>query len=268
MSSILEEIVARRRERLEEEKARLPLAEIRARLADLEDRPRDFARALRGERVRVIAEIKRRSPSQGMLNELVDPRFVAQDYAAAGAAAISVLTEPDYFAGEGFHVRRARGWMPLPVLRKDFLVDEYQLYESRLLRADAVLLIVRALSEGQLRAYLRLCGELGLEALVETHDEQELAVALAAGARVVGINNRNLDTLEVSLETTERLASGVPPERVVVSESGIHTPQDVERVAAAGADAILVGTALMRDPDPGPRLRALTRIPASRERRG
>jgi indole-3-glycerol phosphate synthase len=269
--SILDEIVARRRERLEEEQARLPLKEIQARLRDLtslRSAPRSFVHMLTGDKVRVIAEIKRRSPSEGVLAPpWLDPRTLAQDYAGSGAAAISVLTERDYFDGDGFYLRRAREGMPLPVLRKDFLVDEYQIYESRLLLADAVLLIVSILTEGQLRALLMLTRELGMEALVEAHDEWEIETALQAGAKVVGINNRDLQTMQASLETTERLAGLVPLDNVLVSESGIHNVADVERLAAAGVDAVLVGTALMRAEDPGRALVPLTKVKSNRRAR-
>ncbi len=269
--SLLDEIVARRRERLEEEQALLPLKEIQARLRDLTDlrsAPRSFVHMLTGERVRVIAEIKRRSPSEGLLAPpWLDPRTLAQDYAGSGAAAISVLTEQDYFDGDGFYLRRAREGMPLPVLRKDFIVDEYQIYESRLLLADAVLLIVSILTEGQLRALLMLTRELGMEALVEAHDEWEIETALQAGAKVVGINNRDLQTMQTSLETTERLAPLVPLDNILVSESGINSVAEVERLAAAGVDAVLVGTALMRAEDPGRALVPLTKVKSRREAR-
>jgi indole-3-glycerol phosphate synthase len=158
--------------------------------------------------------------------------------------------------------------MPLPVLRKDFIVDEYQVYEARLLLADAVLLIADALSEGELRALLMVTRELEMEALVETHDEAAIEKALYAGAQVVGINNRDLGTMQVTLTTTERLARRVPLEKVLVSESGVKTVEDVERLAAAGVDGVLVGTSLMRAEDPGRALRGLTQVPARRERRG
>ena len=265
--NILDEIVARRRERLAEEQAALPLGEVQARLRDLDDTPRPFAASLRGPQVRVIAEIKRSSPSQGQMVELLDPRAVAQDYAGGGAAAISVLTEQDHFGGEAHYLRRARRAMALPVLRKDFLVDEYQLYESRLLLADAVLLIVRVLAPEQLRDYLALARELGMDALVETHDAAEVEAALDARAQVIGINNRDLDSLEISLGVTAQLASRVPRDRVLVSESGIRSAADVERVAASGADAVLVGGHLMMAAEPAHALRALTRIASSRGER-
>jgi indole-3-glycerol phosphate synthase len=265
--NILDEIVARRRERLAQEQAALPLAEIQARLRGLEDRPRPFAAVLRGPTVRVIAEIKRASPSQGQMVEFLDPRTLAQDYAGSGAAALSVLTEQDYFQGESHSLRRARRAMALPVLRKDFLTDAYQLYESRLLLADAVLLIARVLSPGQLADYLALTRQLGMEALVETHNAAEIETALGAGARVIGLNNRDLNTLETSLEVTERLAALVPPERTLVSESGIHCAADVERLAAVGVEAILVGGHLMQSEDPGRALRELVGIASNPEAR-
>jgi indole-3-glycerol phosphate synthase len=268
--TILDQIIEKRRERLEEEKVLLPLAEIKTRLvarSGLKQAPRSFAQMLRGERVRVIAEIKRRSPSEGELAELLDPRALAQDYSGSGAAAISVITERDYFDGDPLYLRRARAGMPLPVLRKDFIVDEYQVYEARLLLADAVLLIADVLSEGELRALLMVTRELGMEALVETHDEAAIEKALFAGALVVGINNRDLATMQVTLENTERLASRVPLEKVLVSESGIKTVEDVERVARAGVDAVLVGTTLMRAEDPGRALRGLTQVRSRRETR-
>ncbi len=265
--SILDEIVARRRERLEEEKQALPLAEVQARLADQQDRIRNFPMALRGEKVRVIAEIKRASPSEGELNLLFDPRFLAQDYAGGGAAAISVLTERDYFAGEAVHLVRARKYMPLPVLRKDFIVDAYQVYHSRLIRADALLLIATVLDAYELEDLLALTHELGMYALVETHDESDMLKALACGARIVGINNRDLKTMKTDLGQTERLAGMVPAERILVSESGIHGREDVERLAAAGVDAVLVGTMLVKSDKPGILLRQLVGVPADPNRR-
>lgn len=268
--SVLDEIIERRRERLEQEKAILPLGEIQARLArmtGLRQQPRNFLQMLTGERIRVIAEIKRRSPSEGVLRELFDPRNLAQDYAGSGAAAISVITEQDYFDGDPLYLRRARSGMPLPVLRKDFIVDEYQVYEARMLLADAVLLIADVLSAGQLRALLMVTRELGMEALVEAHDEGALETALRAGAKVVGINNRDLTTMQVDLATTERLARQVPLDNILVSESGVKTVEDVERLAQAGVDAVLVGTSLMRAEEPGWALRPLTRVPSRRESR-
>jgi len=260
--TVLDEIIARRRESLEARRRELSLAEIQAALADLDDAPRDFATALRGPCVRVIAEIKFRSPSRGVLTARRDPGAIAAEYEAGGAAALSVLTEPDYFGGRPDYVNKARQATSLPALRKDFVVDEYQLYESRLLGADALLLIVSALSDMQLAEYLGVTRGLGMSALVETHNAEEIGRALASGARALGINNRDLRTMKVSLATTERLARLVPPDVVLVSESGILSPTDLERVAEAGANAVLVGTHLMQDPHPGQALLPLTQIPA------
>ncbi len=265
--TILDEIMARRRERLEEEKQACPLAEVQARLADRRDRVRNFPAALRGEKVRVIAEVKRASPSEGELNLLFDPRFLAQDYAGGGAAAISVLTERDYFAGEPVHLVRARKYMPLPVLRKDFIFDPYQVYHSRLLGADALLLIATVLDAYELEDLLALTHELGMYALVETHDETDMLKALASGARVIGINNRDLKAMKTDLAQTERLARMVPEQRVLVSESGLHGREDLERVAAAGVDAVLIGTMLVKSDYPGLVLRQLVEVPAEPGRR-
>jgi indole-3-glycerol phosphate synthase len=265
--TILDEIVAKRRARLAEEQAALPLAELQARLADVTDRPRNFRAALRGPFVRVIAEIKRASPSEGAIADLFDPRALAQDYAGGGAAAISVLTEEEYFQGCLLYLRRARSYMALPVIRKDFLTDPYQLLEARLWHADAVLLIATVLEANQLQDLLDLTHELGMEALVETHDEDDMYKALSVGAPVIGINNRNLKTMQIDLAQTERLARLVPPETILVSESGLHGLEDIERVATAGVDAVLIGTMLMKSDQPGSVLRQLIGVPAQPSRR-
>lgn len=265
--TILDEIVAKRQERLAAEKAALPLSEIKARLGDRRDTVRNFRAALRGPFVRVIAEIKRASPSEGMMREIFDPREIAQDYAGGGAAAISVLTEQDYFDGDLLYLRRARSYMALPVMRKDFLTDSYQIYQSRLWHADALLLIATILEPDQLQDLLRLTRELGMEALVETHDEDDLFKALGAGAQVIGVNNRNLKTMQIDLAQTERLARLVPPEIVLVSESGIHGKPDIERLSCSGIDAVLIGTMLMRSDAPGSLLRQLIDVPAEPSRR-
>jgi indole-3-glycerol phosphate synthase len=265
--TILDEIVAKRKQRLAGEQDRLPLSEIHARLQDAPDRVRDFPQALRGSFVRVIAEIKRASPSEGELGLVSDPRFLAQDYAGGGAAALSVLTEQDYFQGEAVHLTRARKFVPLPVLRKDFIVDPYQVYHSRLIGADALLLIATVLDDHELRDLLALTHALGMNALVETHDEYDMVRALYCGARVVGINNRNLKTMHTDLAQTEKLARMVPVDRLLVSESGIHGREDIARVAAAGVDAVLVGTMLVKSEEPGLLLRTLVEVPADAERR-
>lgn len=210
-----------------------------------------FEKALRqAPRAAVIAEIKRKSPSKGFLDRDLDPSVIAADYAEGGASALSVLTEPAFFNGSLEDLARARAGCKLPLLRKDFIVDEYQLFEARVSGASAVLLIVAALTPRELGALLRQARALSLDALVEVHDEEELYVALDAGATLVGINNRDLKTFEVDLAVTETLApKAVKAGTLVVAESGIQTPEDVKRLAAAGAGAFLVGESLVRAGD-------------------
>jgi indole-3-glycerol phosphate synthase len=209
--------------------------------------------------VNVIAEFKRRSPSRGTLRDDLPPASAAQAYESAGAAALSVLTEPEFFGGTLDDLRQARAATTLPVLRKDFVVDPYQVWEAWIAGADAVLLIVAALSGPEMRALFDTAREAGIDALVEVHDEDELVRALEAGAVLVGVNNRDLRTLEVSLETSLALASRIPDDVVAVAESGIRTGEDVRRLRSAGFDAFLVGEHLMTAPDPGEALRGLLR---------
>lgn len=268
-ATILDKIVADRRARVAELKAKVPLAELRARIAD-NDQPRNFEAMLRGTQVRVIAEIKRASPSHGTFSQIFDPRILAQEYSGNGAAAISCVTEPDYFDGDDFLVHRARSYMPLPVLRKDFIVDEYQVHESRAIEADAILLIVAILDDLNLRLLMQLAHDLGMGVLVEAHTAAEIERALEAGAPVIGINNRDLRTMRIDLGHTESLAELVPQTTTLVSESGIQSRADVERLAECGVDAVLVGSALMRSEDPGRALRPLTTVgvqPGKRPRR-
>lgn len=208
-------------------------------------------------RVRLIAEIKRASPSKGPIRPDLDPSAYAQAYARGGAAALSVLTDGPFFGGSLDDLIAARNAVSLPVLRKDFLVSDYQILEARAAGADAVLLIVRAVSPGFLRDALALCDALGLAALVEVHDEAELETALACGARIVGVNNRNLKSFETSLETSVRLRSLIPEDRIMVAESGIRGRTDVERLVSAGIVNFLVGESLVRAPDPESAVRAL-----------
>ncbi len=265
LPDILREIIAHKRAELE--RARAPLAELRAAALDA-PLARDFAAALCGDDVRVIAEIKRASPSEGAIREQdFDPAAIASGYEIAGAAALSVLTDGRYFGGHLDHLRAARAAVEIPVLRKDFVIDERQVIEARAAGADAVLLIVAVLDGGRLAELLTLARELGMAALVEAHDQAEVEAALAMGARVIGVNNRDLRSFAVDLATTERLAAMVPADRVLVAESGVHTRADVERLAAAGADAVLVGTTLMRADDPGEALEELTGVEAARDRR-
>ena len=219
---------------------------------------RPFAEALvRPGRVNVIAEHKRRSPSRGAIREDLVPADVARGYEKAGAAAISVLTDEPFFGGRMAHLEEVRRATALPVLRKDFVLDPWQVWEARAAGADAVLLIVAALTDAELRSLLGVAREAGLDALVEVHDRSELDRALAAGSRIVGVNNRDLKTLAVSLETALSLAPAIPDDVVAVAESGIRTSADLVRLREAGFDAFLVGERLMAAPDPGEALKRL-----------
>jgi indole-3-glycerol phosphate synthase len=253
--AVLEEIIASGRQRLAETRRRTSLDYWQQAAAARVER-RDFARALPGEGtsgggLSVIAELKRASPNRGLLCPDYRPQAIAEAYAAAGAAALSVLTEPRYFKGSLEDLQQARGAVSLPVLRKDFILDDYQVYESAAVGADAVLLIVAALGDQELRNLIQLCEGLRLAALVEVHDEEELDRAVAAGARIIGVNNRNLRTMEVKVETSFRLKEKIPAGCLSVSESGIRTAEDVRKLAAAGFDAVLIGERLMTAPDPG-----------------
>ena len=196
--------------------------------------------------VSFICEIKKASPSRGVIAEDFPYLRIAQEYVSAGADAISVLTEPEYFQGEGRYLTEISREVPLPVLRKDFIIDEYQIYEAKLMGADAVLLICSLLDTAVIRDYLRLCSELGMSALVEAHSEEEISSALEAGARVIGVNNRDLKTFEVNLQNSICLRSLVPQNIIFVAESGIQSPGDIATLQAAGVDAVLIGETLMR----------------------
>lgn len=207
--------------------------------------------------VAIIAEIKRKSPSKGILARAVEPALLASQYESGGAGAISVLTDSRYFSGSADDLVEARSNTNLPVLRKDFIVDEFQVYESRVIGADAILLIVAALSPGELSHLHRLARDIGLEVLVEVHDEKEMEIATAAGAQIIGINNRNLKTFEISLSTTVRLSRLIPTDVVGVSESGVTCHDDIARLAALGVDAALVGEKIMTAGNPEIAIREL-----------
>lgn len=251
--NVLERILEKKREELEARKRR-----------GLFFRPfweaprRDLARALKEARPAVIAEIKRASPSKGLLCPDFDPRRLARAYRRGGAAALSVITDEPFFQGSLEYLAAVRAEVDLPLLRKDFLLDPVQLEEARAFGADAVLLIVAALPPEELRELLLYARRLELSALVEVHDEEELETALSAGAQIIGINNRNLRTFEVSVETTLRLLPRIPPGRVVVSESGLSDPETLKLLARAGATAFLIGEALVTAPDPETRLKTFT----------
>ncbi|ABI57589.1 indole-3-glycerol phosphate synthase TrpC [Alkalilimnicola ehrlichii MLHE-1] len=257
---ILKKILARKAEEVDERQARLPLEKLSARAAEA-DPPRGFARALADRvatgRAAVIAEIKRASPSQGVIRDPYDPATIARGYEAAGAACLSVLTDCDFFQGDDEHLRVARAACGLPVLRKDFIIDPWQVLEARMLGADCVLLIAAALDDGRMAELHDLAGSLGMDVLVEVHDADELARAARLKPRLLGINNRDLRTFETRLETTLDLLHQVPAGSLLVTESGIHTPADVARMRAAGVDAFLVGEAFMRSPQPGDALQEL-----------
>ena len=257
---ILARILERKREEIAEGARAVPVAEMRRRAADAAA-PRGFRAALEariGEgRPAVIAEIKRASPSRGVIRRDFDPSRVAAGYERGGAAALSVLTDRDFFQGAPDHLREARAATALPALRKDFLVDPWQVHEARAMGADCVLLIVAALDDDRLRELAELAGELGLDTLVEVHDEAELDRALRIPAPLIGINNRDLRTFETTLATTRRLAPRVPEDRRTVTESGIASRDDVAGLRADGVHAFLVGEAFMSAPDPGERLAAL-----------
>lgn len=245
---ILDDIIAHKRSEVSEAKAHIPLEKLRKNIAP--HKPETFAKAISVTgRTCLIAEVKKASPSRGLLRADFNPSELARIYTENGASAISVLTDARYFQGSISHLKQAKTAAHLPVLRKDFVIDEYQLWESAAIGADAVLLIVAALSEIQLREYVRVASEVGLDVLVEIHDERQLDIALEAGARIIGINNRDLRTFRTDLRVTLQLAPEVPRGNIIVSESGIHTRDDVRKVAEAGVNAILVGEALVTSAD-------------------
>jgi indole-3-glycerol phosphate synthase len=255
-TTILDEIIHRKRDEVAQLKLACPAECVQAE-ATLAPPPRDLVAALRAPGVSLIAEAKKASPSKGLIREDFDAVALAREYEAHGAAAISVLTDEHFFQGNLDYLRAVCRNVGLPVLRKDFVLDPYQVYEARAAGADAVLLIVAALDDGDLAALHRLVQQLGMTALVEVHDETELERALKIGPQVVGVNNRNLHTFEVDLETTARLRALIPADVVLVSESGVHIRADVARLAAIGADAMLVGEALVRAADVGYKVRQL-----------
>ncbi len=253
---ILDEILTHKRGEVAEAKRRTPLSELKKRVKARS--AGSFAAAIRaGERVRLIAEIKKASPSKGLLLADFDPADLARIYAENGAAALSVLTDRRFFLGDNSYVRIAKEVSCLPVLRKEFIVDEYQLWQSAVLEADAVLLIAAALEASELRDYVRTSQEIGLDALVEVHDAQQLEAAVAAEAQIIGINNRDLRNFHTDIRVSLKLAPQAPEEAILVSESGIRTADDVRRLREAGVDAILVGEALVTSADIPGKMREL-----------
>lgn len=265
MTDILDKIVAVKREEVAAAAKRKSLAAVRF---DAESRvlTRDFVGAMRGKiaagQAAVIAEIKKGSPSKGVLREDFIPADIAQSYAEFGAACLSVLTDQQFFQGCVDFLKQARASCQLPVLRKDFMVDAYQIYESRAMGADAILLIAACLDDAQMKDFEQIARSLDMAVLVEVHDAAELERALKLKTPLVGVNNRNLKTFEVSLDTTLTLMRDIPKDRLLVCESGIHTRDDVLRMGAAGVNAFLVGEAFMRAKEPGEALAALFDMPA------
>jgi indole-3-glycerol phosphate synthase len=257
---ILQKILARKAEEVAERRSRTPLEELR-RSAEEADAPRGFVRALRNKvesgAAAVIAEIKKASPSKGVMRPDFRPADIARSYAGHGAACLSVLTDRDFFQGSEAYLQEARSACSLPVLRKDFMIDPYQVFEARAIGADCILLIVAALRDGTMRELSDVAIDLGMDVLVEVHDASELERALRLDLPLIGINNRNLRTFETRLDTTLDLLERIPPGRLVVTESGIHTPEDVSLMRRHGVNTFLVGEAFMTAEDPGLRLQAL-----------
>jgi indole-3-glycerol phosphate synthase len=252
----LNDLLANKEAEIRHKKMLLPLEALRK-----QEYPplRNFRSALQGRGISIIAEMKRKSPSGGPIRKNLNPIETARTYEAASAAAVSVLTDRDYFGGSEDDVSMVKSGCRLPVLRKEFIIDEYQIFESRLIGADAILLIVRILPKEKLRGFLETAGSLGLDCLVETRSEREIEMALEAGAKIVGVNNRDLDTLSTDLNTSLRLASRIPEDAVRVSESGIRTGEDVRMLAKAGFDSLLIGESLMRAGDVRAKIKKLRR---------
>lgn len=260
-ADILQTIVAHKRQEVAAAKARFPLARLQDRLALVEDQPRGFIRALRAMHesggTAIIAEVKKGSPSKGVIREDFDPLTIAETYQQHGATCLSILTDEKFFLGHLRFLGLIREQVSLPLLRKDFICDPYQIVEARAFGADAVLLIAAMLELGQLQDFAAQARELQLDVLLEVHDEAELELALQTDCELIGINNRSLRSFVTDLGTTERLRPLIPSLRLVVSESGVNTRADVERLLAAGAGAFLVGESLMRETDIGAKLEEL-----------
>jgi indole-3-glycerol phosphate synthase len=260
MTDILQRILARKSEEVAERSAALPLAELSARLADLPE-TRGFAAAVEAKidagLAAVIAEVKKASPSRGVIRADFRPAEIARSYEGAGAACLSVLTDRDFFQGSEDYLQQARAACSLPLLRKDFIIDPYQVYETRVMGADCILLIVAALDDARLLELSLLAAELDLDVLCEVHDVEEMDRALALPVPLIGVNNRNLRTFQTSLDTSLELQDLIDLDRILVSESGIRTPADVARLREAGIHAFLVGETFMRAEDPGAELKRL-----------
>lgn len=255
--NILDQLADYARQRVEEAKRQTPLAEIKQQALALPKGDFRFEKALTKPGLSFICECKKASPSKGLIAADFPYLQIAKEYEAAGADAISVLTEPKWFLGSDRYLKEIASAVSTPCLRKDFTVDDYMIYEAKLLGASAVLLLCAILDDAQLREYLALCDGLGLSALVEAHDEAEVDRALNAGVRILGVNNRDLKNFTVDTENSRRLRARIPEDVLFVSESGVRTAEDVARLAAIGADAVLIGETLMRAPDKTAKLREL-----------
>ena len=247
--TILDEIASYTRNRIAAAKENIPLSEVKTRALALSKGDFSFEKALKKDDISFICECKKASPSKGLIAEDFPYLDIARDYEAAGADCISVLTEPKWFLGNDAYLKEISSAVNIPCLRKDFTVDEYMIYEAKVLGASAVLLICSILEKSLMKEYLAICDELGLSALVETHDEKEVEMALDIGARVIGVNNRNLKDFSVDTENSKRLRTLIPQDVVFVSESGVKTAADVKSLKEIGADAVLVGETLMRAQD-------------------
>ena len=258
LPTILNTIVKRKVEEVSDRLSALALADVIARAKDNEP-TRGFARNLQvaDDKAAIIAEIKKASPSKGVIREDFHPASIAASYEKAGARCLSVLTDKDFFQGDEAFLKQARGTCALPVLRKDFMVDPYQIYESRMIGADCILLIVSCLSDQQLQDFSGIALELGMDVLVEVHGAEELDRALPLEGTLLGINNRNLHTFEVTLDNTFELLSSIPENRKVITESGIHSTDDIDAMFKNGVNSFLVGEAFMRQDDPGEGLKNL-----------
>jgi len=250
---ILEKIAAHTKKRIDDLKSVLSFEDIenikKQALTLAINKPFAFEKALKTKDIALICEVKRASPSKGIISEKFDYLTIAKDYENAGTNAISVLTEPEFFKGSDLYLREIKKQVSIPVLRKDFTIDSYQIYEAKIIGADAILLICALLDTVKLKEYIKIADRLGLSALVEAHTEEEIHSALNAGARMIGVNNRNLHTFEIDMMTSIRLKKLVPDEIVFVSESGIRTTSDIDRLRQNGIDAVLIGETLMRSND-------------------
>lgn len=253
--SVLSKIIIRKIERVNYAKAKTPVSELKARISD-NSGPMDFRSAIKrgAGHIKLIAEIKKTSPSSGIIRKDFDLLEIARTYKAKNVDAVSIITEEDFFCGDINYIPSVRQIITNPLLRKDFIIDEYQIYESRACGTDAILLIAALLDTIQLEEYLHLSKELGLSVLLEVHDAHELEKALCVKAEIIGINNRDLTTMAIDLETTFLLKKDIPPGRIIVSESGINTRDDVRRLEDAGIDAMLIGTSLMASRDIGKKI--------------